>query len=325
MKRETWTTTHGHLLQMGGIRLSATRHEEMLAYSDDELNDCHRLHRYRHRTQEGSWTISYDPFFRHPMDCICESVLTFDALKRFLSENLLTFPTITEDEIDDRSKGDALAKGFALLQITWFIFQIITRAVQGLAITELELTTAALAGLNSAMYIFWWDKPCHVQFPVVIRTKGVEELLAKEPAKDVARSFSEDTFDFRKHLWMSMDKTIRWPFNAFVQAFAYALQIVNVVFSSFSGVVKAVRHKISFSFSQIRRHFAQSGVVEKDESLKHNTSRGSKDSQDDLNASREPMNSETIDITCAMSPTRSSTDYTHKKVCFMIISNPLAF
>lgn len=64
-----------------------------------------------------------------------EGVLTFDTLKTLLKENLIRFPTITEDEINDKSKGDALSKGFALLQLTWFVVQIITRAVQGLAIT----------------------------------------------------------------------------------------------------------------------------------------------------------------------------------------------
>lgn len=319
MKRELWTTTHGHLLQMGGIRLSATRQEEIFAYSDDEINDCHRLHHYRHRTQDGSWTISYDPIFRPPMDCICESVLTFDALKRLLSENLVTLPTITEDEINDRSKGDALAKGFALLQITWFIFQIIARTVQGLAITKLELTTAALAGLNSVMYVFWWDKPCDVRFPVVIRTKGVEELPASR-AEDVAWNFSEEMFDFRKHLWTSMTKTLRRLFSAIVQAFASLPKYTNEAFSTFSSVLKAVPHKTSFLLSQIRRYFAQNGRVGEDERQKHNKSRGPDDRQDNLNTSQEPINSEIPDVMRATSPTPSSTDYAHKKVCSAIIS-----
>lgn len=46
-------------------------------------------------------------------DDILEGVLTFRTLKQLLSENLVRFPTITEDEIDDKSKGDALSKGIA--------------------------------------------------------------------------------------------------------------------------------------------------------------------------------------------------------------------
>ena len=88
---------------------------------------------------------------------VVEGVLTRRCFEALLSKNRIAFPTISEDEINDRSKGDALSKGIAYLQLAWFIVQIITRAVQGLAITELELTTAALVGLNSAMYLFWWS------------------------------------------------------------------------------------------------------------------------------------------------------------------------
>lgn len=70
--------------------------------------------------------------------------LPFETLQKLLTENLITFPAITEDVINDKSKG------IALLQLTCFVVQVVTCAAQGLAITELELTTAALAGLTSA-------------------------------------------------------------------------------------------------------------------------------------------------------------------------------
>ena len=85
-------------------------------------------------------------------------MLHFYEFRQLLQEHKIDFPSTTAEEIDDRSKGDALSKGIALLQITWFIIQLIARRVQGLTITELELTTAALAGLNSVMYVFWWNK-----------------------------------------------------------------------------------------------------------------------------------------------------------------------
>ena len=130
---------------------------------------------------------------------IWQGVIQFESMKNALSENLIDMPPISEEEISDRSKGDALSKGIAFLQLTWFIVQIIARAVQGLAITELELTTAALAGLNSVMYIFWWNKPLDVRCPVVIRTKGVEEILASN-TQNVQYRFPEQKFSLRKQL-----------------------------------------------------------------------------------------------------------------------------
>lgn len=181
---------------MGGFRLIATA-REMLYYNDAGVlrkrDDAIIPRRFLIGPQQGSeitelifrqlnkeaarlWPdeISSDDSRAGFGASFRQGVLTSDAFQKLLAENLINFPTITEDEINDRSKVDALSKGIALLQLTWFIVQIITRAVQDLAMTELELITAALAGLCSIMYIFWWDKPRDVRFPVLIRTKGVD-------------------------------------------------------------------------------------------------------------------------------------------------------
>lgn len=223
--KDPWTTTHGHFLQMGGFRLHTTARENFVeTYHTPELRTRKLISPgAQYQPQNGSDTFKanthlicqitgkYRPRVISERDIsridfgddIWEGVLTISSLKTLLSENLIHFPSITEDEINDRSKGDALSKGIALLQLTWFIMQVIARAVQGLAITELELTTAALAGLNGIMYFFWWSKPRDVQFPVVIRTKGVEHQLSST-SDDRAWIFSDVAFSFRKQLWTTI-------------------------------------------------------------------------------------------------------------------------
>ena len=125
-----------------------------------------------------------------------EGVLQFRNFQLLLQEHRIEFPSTTVGEIDDRSKGDALSKGIALLQITWFIIQLTARRIQGLTITELELTTAALAGLNSVMYVFWWNKPLDVRCPNVIHTKAVDKLLAERAMGDHEWTFQQPC-DFR--------------------------------------------------------------------------------------------------------------------------------
>ncbi|RDB27349.1 hypothetical protein Hypma_004323 [Hypsizygus marmoreus] len=73
---------------------------------------------------------------------------------------------ITEDEIQDKSKGDVLAKGFVLLQTAWFILQLFARFAKRLPVTELELATLAFAILNFVIYFFWWNKPLNLNCPV---------------------------------------------------------------------------------------------------------------------------------------------------------------
>ncbi|KAF8950661.1 hypothetical protein BDZ97DRAFT_2027258 [Flammula alnicola] len=85
-----------------------------------------------------------------------------------LKKGKIKFPNITEEEIQDRSKGDALSKTLVIGQTTWFVAQCISRQAQGLVTTELELVTLGFAVLNAFMYYFWWNKPLGVQTSVPV-------------------------------------------------------------------------------------------------------------------------------------------------------------
>ena len=99
-------------------------------------------------------------------------ILTYEMLEKLLKINGLDFEiSITEEEIQDRSKGDFLAKLVAGLQVFWFIVQCLARLAQRLDLTQLELVTLALASLNAVMYGFWIDKPLNVKVPVIINLK----------------------------------------------------------------------------------------------------------------------------------------------------------
>lgn len=152
---------HAHFLQMSGFKLCTT---------DMRDNEWANTYYGYHRTKSGI--------------VIYEAPLRLRVSQECLAEGKIDFPDISEDDINDRSKGDALSKRFALLQITWFIVQLIARASQHLTITEIELTTAALAGLNSIMYVFWWSKPLHIRCPIIIRTKELERLLAERAGQN---------------------------------------------------------------------------------------------------------------------------------------------
>ena len=73
---------------------------------------------------------------------------------------------ITEKEIKDKGRSDAVSKGLVVVQTMWFILQCIARRVNALPITELELITLAFAALNFATYSLWWNKPLNVECAV---------------------------------------------------------------------------------------------------------------------------------------------------------------
>jgi len=85
------------------------------------------------------------------------------------------FPRISQAEIEDRSKGDAISKSVVILQTGWFVTQCIARGVQRLPITELELATVAFAALNFVICVLWWDKPQNVQRGVRVYKKRITE------------------------------------------------------------------------------------------------------------------------------------------------------
>ncbi|GJJ16224.1 hypothetical protein Clacol_010520 [Clathrus columnatus] len=76
-----------------------------------------------------------------------------------------------DEEILDKSKRDWLAKAFAVAQTTWFVIQCIAREVQHLPLTEIELMTCAYALLSAVIYIFWWNKPFRVNFPIMVHSE----------------------------------------------------------------------------------------------------------------------------------------------------------
>ena len=78
---------------------------------------------------------------------------------------------ITEKEIRDKGRGDALSKGLILIQTAWFVLQCVARRVERLPVTELELVTLAFGALNFVTYAVWWNKPLNVECPVRVYKK----------------------------------------------------------------------------------------------------------------------------------------------------------
>ncbi|KAF7345385.1 hypothetical protein MVEN_01556400 [Mycena venus] len=81
---------------------------------------------------------------------------------------LAAIQDVDAEDIMDKSKGDALSKGLALVQGLWFVAQCLARVHQHLAITALEAATLAFAVVNVFIWLLWWGKPLDVSRPIVI-------------------------------------------------------------------------------------------------------------------------------------------------------------
>jgi hypothetical protein len=108
--------------------------------------------------------------------------LDLQKIEELVRNEAIDFPKIAEKEIEDRSKGDILSKGLAVVQTGWFIAQCIARGAEHLAITELEIMTVAFAFLNFLTYIFWWNKPLNVTCPIrIVLKKGYRASDPRSP------------------------------------------------------------------------------------------------------------------------------------------------
>jgi hypothetical protein len=115
-----------------------------------------------------------------------------DEVLKLIREGCIDAPTLTANQIHDKSKGNAISKGLIMLQVAWFIMQLLTRAIYHLETTQLEAGTLAFAVLNFLIYAVWWNKPLNVQCPHPVYrkpTKPTPDNHIDEPRYVCASTF----------------------------------------------------------------------------------------------------------------------------------------
>ncbi|KAJ7831572.1 hypothetical protein B0H13DRAFT_2431501 [Mycena leptocephala] len=96
-------------------------------------------------------------------------------------EFLAGIKNVHVEDIMDKSKGDALSKGLAIVQGLWFTAQCLARVHQHLTVTELEVATLAFAVVNIFIWFLWWDKPLDVQRQIIVGPAKLPDPLPIRP------------------------------------------------------------------------------------------------------------------------------------------------
>ncbi|KAG6997845.1 hypothetical protein G7Y79_00037g073630 [Physcia stellaris] len=121
--------------------------------------------------------------------------LNATQLQHIVATGYMDLPTITEEEIWDKSKADKFAKIFACGQIGWLVLQCMGRKIQNLPITALEIATLGFAIPSVATLLLWFYKPADIEVPSFIRlNESTAELL--ERISPVAYSWRQTPLDF---------------------------------------------------------------------------------------------------------------------------------
>ncbi|KAF5366387.1 hypothetical protein D9758_009776 [Tetrapyrgos nigripes] len=177
---------------------------------------------------------------------------------------------ITAEEIWDKSKGDVLAKGFVILQTTWFILQCIARVSQGSTITQLEALTLAFAALNVVIYGLWWNKPQGVERPVRVARTDSDECFLRLNAMGIKE---RDTPVIVWRRWSGLSAILRILFGSDDDHFLEREDVAPNFESDFrvcwnaSAIVESpsgiqVSHGHYPAMRGVSRHFIQDGKKE---------------------------------------------------------------
>ncbi|KAK0715468.1 hypothetical protein B0H67DRAFT_471494, partial [Lasiosphaeris hirsuta] len=103
-----------------------------------------------------------------------------EARKRGIISRL---PQVTEAEIEDRSKADAVTKFLALVQTTWFVTELVLRTVTRLPISQIEIHTAAMVACSTVAYAANWHRPQNIMTRVKLRA---DRLPNAEDIREIA-------------------------------------------------------------------------------------------------------------------------------------------
>jgi hypothetical protein len=174
-----WTLAHTYYANMGGFVVRSRVGENILlgphvgdATRNGDHTDTTASAEHRSRAPDaidiaksdhsdpGSFPAKETPGYNNIPDQ--DSLFYLDArvLCKLRREKIIPkLPSITEGELEDKSKNDSFVKAIAIVQISWATLQIIARAARKLPISQLELAVLAFAACAVVIYGLYWTKP----------------------------------------------------------------------------------------------------------------------------------------------------------------------
>ncbi|EEP78466.1 predicted protein [Uncinocarpus reesii 1704] len=111
-------------------------------------------------------------------------------------------PKITREAIEDKSKGDILAKGLVIFQTAWLVLQCIARKVNALPISLLEIHTMVHVVCALMMYSFWFKKPLEVRDPLDLYAEEYKGILAYMAMLTPGLGFIHEHRDAAESSWL---------------------------------------------------------------------------------------------------------------------------
>jgi len=157
-------------------------------------------------------------------------------------------PQISEHDLEDQNKGDALVKALAVAQSVWLIVQLLVRFAKHLPSSQLELMAAAFAGCSSFTYVLFWFKPKDAGQPRHFRATRyptAEEVLA------IAMEGPTTFFHYREGYWIPNNTVhrIHWSKNQEPDSADRYPRISFLIGSVTGAIIFGVPHLFAWNFA----------------------------------------------------------------------------
>ncbi|KAF2134702.1 hypothetical protein P153DRAFT_392026 [Dothidotthia symphoricarpi CBS 119687] len=117
-------------------------------------------------------------FVLHTQDDSKPFPLNAAQLHWLVHHKYIEYPTISKQEVWDKSKQDTFTKVVTAFQVSYLIIQCTARAARGLDITTLELNALAIVVCSLMTSYAWLHKPADVHTPVhIYSTKALKDMI----------------------------------------------------------------------------------------------------------------------------------------------------
>ena len=233
-----WTLAHGFYANQGGFVLNYCA-DDQSANADESKNTNTAKDIAPDTKPKGDRNFDLTSLVSTPVNA--------NQIRYLAEEGLISFPTISKEEIEDKSKGDIFAKGVACWQVFWLLIQCIVREGKHLPTTPLEISTLSFSACTLATYALWFKKPLDVKIPTPISITRLPDTTLTELKALSTKSIVADFFlvdqlgrgrqtPFHQRIYNDsyfVDRTyiIRFPRDVFVMVdWEFGVTILSILF-----------------------------------------------------------------------------------------------
>ena len=156
-----------------------------------------------------SWTIRHafyanmGGFLLAPSDSKAFPVNSTQPLY-LIRNGYIPYPIVTSMELAQKGKEDNIQKFLPLVQLSWFVIQIISRAILRLPVTTLEVATLGLVFCSGFTFGLWSSKPLNAEDSIVISSPTRMTDILVEAGPDARCPYRQIPLDFIDHQSLSL-------------------------------------------------------------------------------------------------------------------------